>query len=149
MKPQTRKNPIGYCKLACLAALWATTATAGERLQGDALHDLHADKTFDMTHWKKGHGFVYFGPDGSMELVRDDGDRWTGKWWLKDSGDQRCIQKESSDRVSCAYVETNPAGGYRLIHPEKNKITVEIHTVLDGRQLPAPKPKAASTEDAW
>ncbi|MES9961120.1 MAG: hypothetical protein ABW089_11840 [Sedimenticola sp.] len=108
---------------------------AGEKLVGEELKQLHMDKTFDMTHYKNGHGLVYFGSDGDMNLVMDSGTTWEGKWWVNDAGNKRCFKKNEAKKHWCVFVEKRNNGEYALVSPKTKKTTVNIHRVIDGNKI--------------
>lgn len=115
-----------------LALGLASAAHAGERVTGEALKNLHVDKTWDMAHVKQGPGLIYFAPDGAVTLVRG-GQTQAGKWWINDSGDMRCHQ--FGGKPICRAYESVGEGRY-VSYNEQGGKEVDIHKVMDGNRLP-------------
>lgn len=110
----------------------AAAAGAGERVTGEALKDLHTGKTWEMAHVKQGPGLIYFAPDGQVTLVRN-GQAQVGKWWINEGGDMRCHQ--FGGKPVCRAYESVGEGRY-VSYNEQGGKEVDIHKVMDGRQLP-------------
>lgn len=110
----------------------ATAGAAGERVTGEALKNLHTGKTWDMAHVRQGPGLIYFAPDGEVTLVRR-GQTQVGKWWIDDRGEMRCHQ--FGKKPVCRNYEAVGDGRY-VSYSESGDKEVDIHKVMDGKQLP-------------
>jgi len=123
-------------KTAFLALLLlASIAHAGARLTGDALKAFYTDKTLTSVHHKKGPGKTYFSADGTVHSKRDRGEQRTGKWWIDDATDKRCLRWSNHNKDFCHYTQSNGDGTYVLIHGDNGKRLVEISETVDGNAL--------------
>jgi len=119
----------------CIIAIVAFcgTATAGEKLSGDALKAAYNDKTLIGVHFKLGGSKSYYSADGSVASVAE-GSKRTGKWSISDSGDQRCVKWDHHPKNLCHYLEKNGDGTYALVHGTKGFTITEVSEILDGDQ---------------
>lgn len=111
------------------------TATAGEQLSGDELKAFFTDKTIVGVHFKSGSGKTFYGSDGKVKSQSDNGKTRSGKWWIEEGSNQRCVRWDNKPKDLCHFLERNGDGSYTLIHGKKGKKLVEISTTLDGNQL--------------
>lgn len=125
-------------KMICILPLFFAygAANAGERLTGDELKMFYTDKTVFAVHFKSGARKTYYGSDGMVLSQSDNGTKLTGKWWINDNGDKRCVRWDHKAKDLCHYTERNNDNSYTLVHGKKEgKKLVEINNTLDGNQL--------------
>jgi hypothetical protein len=128
-------HPVYAVKLfmALTISCLACTASANERITGDALRVLHADKTWEMTHVKQGDGLIYFAPDGALAMLRG-GKTQTGKWWIDDVNGMRCGQWDGR-KPFCLAIQSAGEGKYVAVD-ENGSRQVDVHKIMDGNQIP-------------
>ncbi|MCG8488205.1 MAG: hypothetical protein MI756_12115 [Chromatiales bacterium] len=118
-----------------LLMMFAVSAEAGERLDGNALKEFWEEKTIVGVHHKHGSIKTYHGADGTAHSVAERGKVRKGKWWIDEASNKKCIEWSHNKKRRCHYTESNGDGTYTLIHGKNGKRLVEISAVLDGNQL--------------
>ncbi len=116
-------------------ALLATTANAGERLEGDVLEAFWKDKTMVGTHHKLGPIKTFHGADGRVHSKAASGSERKGKWWIGKNRERKCIRWQGDGKKRCHFTVLNADGSHALIHGKKGHRIVAIETMLDGNQL--------------
>lgn len=120
---------------AVTATLIAATAHAGEKLTADELKAFYTDKTVTGVHHKRGLTRTYFAPDGSVHSKAENGTERTGKWWIDEQANTRCVRWNHRAKDFCHYLEREDDGSLVMIHGKKGKRLVEIKSVEDGNRL--------------
>ena len=110
-------------------------ATAGEQLSGDGLKAFFTDKTIVGVHFKSGLQKTFYGSDGRVQSQSDSGKTHSGKWWIEEGSNKRCVRWDNKPKDLCHFLERNNDGSYTLIHGKKGNKLVEISTTMDGNQL--------------
>ncbi len=111
------------------------TAIAGERLNIEELRAFYTDKTMINVHHKRGPGKTYFGADGSLRSISNQGNEKLGKWWIDDDMGMRCISWNGSSKKFCHHTVRNEDGTYTLVHRKNGSRLVELKENLPGNQL--------------
>jgi len=109
------------------------TAIAGEKVTGDALKAAYDGKTHIGVHYKKGGVKTYYATDGSVFSLTE-GSKRTGKWWISDGGDKRCVKWDHKNKGFCHYLEKNGDDTHALVHSSKGITLVEVSEIADGDQ---------------
>ena len=121
--------------LIFIAMMIGVTANAGERLKASEIKEVLTDQTFSALHIKLGPAKVYYGADGSVRRVSDDGSERKGKWWVDEDFNLRCVRWDDKDKNFCHYVEKNDDGTYTIVHSKKGTRIVEMKSRQAGNQL--------------
>ena len=119
---------------AMIAMMFAVAANAGERLNAAQLKEYFTDQTISGEHNKLGSVKTYYGADGKVRSVSDDGER-KGKWWIDEDFNLRCIRWEHKNKNFCHYVEKNADGTHTVVHKRSGKRLVEMKTRQAGDHL--------------
>ena len=119
---------------AIVAMMFAVAANAGERLNAAQIKEYLKDQTISGESVKHGPVKTYFGADGKVRSVSDDGER-KGKWWVDEDFNLRCVKWEHKNKDSCHYVEKNEDGTHTLVHKRSGKRLVEMKTRQAGDHL--------------
>lgn len=113
----------------------AGTSNAGDRLGSGELKNLFTGKTITGTHFKNGSQKTYYDHDGSVRSKSTSGTERTGKWWIDENANKRCVKWDDGNKDLCHYVERNGDGSHTLIHGKNGKKLVDIQSSQDGNQL--------------
>ncbi len=110
-------------------------AYAGERLSNAELKEFYTNKTLKIIHYKLGSGMAYYGADGTVRNIVDSGKERTGKWWIDESENMRCVRWNDDDKDRCNITEKDEDGTYTLIDRKSGKKIVEFVSSTPGNQL--------------
>ena len=123
-------------QILVISALFSVgVANAGERLKGDELKAFWTDKTIVGEHQKIGAIKTYHAVDGKVTSISGSGKERTGKWWIDESANTKCIEWDNKSQGGCHYTERNKDGSLTLIHGSKGTKLVEIKSSKQGNQL--------------
>ncbi|MCU7939401.1 MAG: hypothetical protein KZQ64_12715 [gamma proteobacterium symbiont of Bathyaustriella thionipta] len=118
--------------LLAVLMLVSSFAQAGERLTSDELKAFYTDKTLRGIHHKLGPGSSYWGADGGVRSLSEQGKERVGKWWIDESQAKRCLRWSHKKKNFCHYTERNDDGTHTLVHGKNGKKLVEIKSSEPG-----------------
>ena len=128
---------IAMVALSILTVVCATPSTAGEPMSGNAIKQTLSGKTAVGQNLQKGVSLrEYFAADGTLVSTRPNGRRFTGKWWLVDTGNLICVRFNDfqPDKKFCHRLVADGKGGYDRIL-EDGSVIIHYASVVDGEQL--------------
>lgn len=126
---------IRTLSIVILTLGFSTMAQANERLSNEELKAFYSDKTLVGVHWEKGPGRGYFGADGSFHEKRDNGTENTGKWWIDEANNSRCLHIDGNPKAFCHPTVRKNDGTHALVHFKSGKVLVEFKEALPGKQF--------------
>lgn len=127
-----------FCTAASLA--FSSQSLAGDVISDvDQLKAIFSDKTAKGINLKKEFSYqVYFGADGKVERITEDGDKHSGTWRISDDG-MHCVHFSHKRKENCRVIKEGNQDGVYLRMKKKGDRLIKIIKLVrfrDGNKLP-------------